>query len=137
MYAVRKYLILFQWNRSMKAKSSYPPIQLHHYSLFFLSESSSSAFFAHHFAWKMSKCGVFVVRIFLHWDWIRRFTESISVFSPNAEKYGPEMTRYAFGHFLCSATLWCLENPRKALALHYILENAVIEKTNNLWKHFN
>ena len=34
----------------------------------------------------------FLVRIFLHSDWIRRDTEYISVFSPNTGKYGPEKT---------------------------------------------
>ena len=30
----------------------------------------------------------FLVRIFQHWDWIRRDTPYLSVFSPNAGKYG-------------------------------------------------
>ena len=34
----------------------------------------------------------FLVCIFLHSDRRRRFTPYISVFSPNAEKYGPETT---------------------------------------------
>ena len=33
---------------------------------------------------------LFLVRIFPHSDWIRRYTPYLSVFSPNAEKYGPE-----------------------------------------------
>ena len=33
---------------------------------------------------------LFLVCIFLHSDWIRRDTEYLSVFSPNAGKYGPE-----------------------------------------------
>ena len=36
----------------------------------------------------------FLVRIFLYLDWIRRFTEKISVFSPNTGKYVPEKTPY-------------------------------------------
>ena len=36
----------------------------------------------------------FLVRIFLYWDWIGRDTEYLSVFSPNTEKYGPEVTPY-------------------------------------------
>ena len=40
----------------------------------------------------------FLVRIFLHSDWIRRHTEYISVFNPNVGKYGPEKNS-AFGHF--------------------------------------
>ena len=38
-----------------------------------------------------------VFRIFLYSDWIRRFTEYISLFSPSAEKYGPKTWEY--GHF--------------------------------------
>ena len=36
----------------------------------------------------------FLIRIFLHSDRIRVDTEYISVFSPNAAKYGPEKTPY-------------------------------------------
>ena len=37
---------------------------------------------------------LFLVRIFLHSDWIRRDTEYLSVFSSNVGKYGPEKTPY-------------------------------------------
>ena len=37
---------------------------------------------------------IFLVRIFPHSHWIRRDTRYLSVFSPNAEKYGPEKTPY-------------------------------------------
>ena len=36
----------------------------------------------------------FLVRIFPHSDWIWRDTKYLSVFSPNAGKYGPEKTPY-------------------------------------------
>ena len=36
----------------------------------------------------------FLVRIFAHSHWIRRDTEYLLVFSPNAGKYGPEKTLY-------------------------------------------
>ena len=36
----------------------------------------------------------FLIRIFPHLDWIRRDTEYLSVFSPNAGKYEPEKTPY-------------------------------------------
>ena len=36
----------------------------------------------------------FLVSIFPHSDWIRRDTSHLSVFSPNAGKYGPEITPY-------------------------------------------
>ena len=34
--------------------------------------------------------GVNLVRIFPHLDWMPRYTPYLSVFSPNAGKYGPE-----------------------------------------------
>ena len=36
----------------------------------------------------------FLVRIFPHSDWIQTDTKYLSVFSPNAGKYGPEKTPY-------------------------------------------
>ena len=77
----------------------------------------------HDTAWKVSVFGIFLVRIFPHldwiwrdtlypvfiWteygeilcirysDWIRRDSPYLSVFSPNAGKYGPENSEY--GHF--------------------------------------
>ena len=45
----------------------------------------------------------FLVRIFLHSDWIRRDTHYLPVFSPNAGKYRPEKTPY-LGTF--DAVLW-------------------------------
>ena len=36
----------------------------------------------------------FLIRIFLHPDWMRRDTPYLSVFSQNAGKYGPEKTPY-------------------------------------------
>ena len=37
---------------------------------------------------------LFLVGIFPHSDWIQRDTKYLSVFSPNAGKYGPEITPY-------------------------------------------
>ena len=37
-------------------------------------------------AWKVSVSGVILVCIFLHWDWIRKDTPYLSVFSPNTRK---------------------------------------------------
>ena len=37
---------------------------------------------------------LFLVRIYTYLDWIRRYTEYLSVFSPNVGKYGPEKTPY-------------------------------------------
>ena len=36
----------------------------------------------------------FLVRISPHWDWIRRDTKYLSIFSPNTGKYRPEKTPY-------------------------------------------
>ena len=53
--------------------------------------------------WHLVKCALrekcpntefFMVRILPHSDWIRRVTEYLSVFSPNARKYGPEKSPY-------------------------------------------
>ena len=44
--------------------------------------------------WNVSKYGVFSDPYFPHSDWIRRDTSYLSVFSPNAGKYGPEKTPY-------------------------------------------
>ena len=43
-------------------------------------------------SWKVSVFGTFLVRIFPDSDWIRRDTEYLSVFSPNAGRYVPEKT---------------------------------------------
>ena len=43
---------------------------------------------------KCPNTDIFLVRIFPHSDWIRRDTEYLSVFGPNAGKYGPEKTPY-------------------------------------------
>ena len=42
---------------------------------------------------KVSVFGVFLFRIFQYSDWIWRDTEYLSVFSPNAEKWGTEKLR--------------------------------------------
>ena len=44
----------------------------------------------YYIAWKLVVFGVFLVRIFPHWDWIRRDNPFLPVFSPNAGKYRPE-----------------------------------------------
>ena len=44
-------------------------------------------------AWKVSVFGVFLVLIFLHSDWIRRYNPYLPVFSPNVGKCRPEKLR--------------------------------------------
>ena len=44
-------------------------------------------------AWKVSVFRVFLVCIFPYLDWIRRDTPYLSVFSPDAGKYGPQKLR--------------------------------------------
>ena len=48
----------------------------------------------------MIKYGDFLVRIFQYSNWIQRFAELISTFSPNSEKFGPEKN-FVFGHYPC------------------------------------
>ena len=43
---------------------------------------------------KCQNTELFLALIFLHSDWIRRDTKYLSIFSPNAGKYGPKMTPY-------------------------------------------
>ena len=66
----------------------------------FISILSSILFFSRVFqhieinnAWKESVFRVFLVRTFMHLDWIRRHTEKMSVFSPTAGKYGLDQLR--------------------------------------------
>ena len=59
-------------------------------------------------AWKLFVFGVFLVRIFPHSDWIRRYTEYLSVFSLNAGKYGPDKVRIRTFFTQCTVlcTVW-------------------------------
>ena len=59
-------------------------------------------------AWKVSKYGVFLVRIFPHSDWIRGFTSYLFVFSANAGKCGAEKTPYldTFHAVILDGTYW-------------------------------
>ena len=60
-------------------------------------------------SWKVSVIGVTRGRIFPHSEWIRRDTEYLSVFSPNAGKWRPE-------HFLRSdivAFIWWMSKNSK------------------------
>ena len=43
---------------------------------------------------KCSNTELFLVRIYLYSDWIRRFTKYICVFTPNTGKHWPETTPY-------------------------------------------
>ena len=50
----------------------------------------AQVYFEKYTAWKVSVFAVFFVRILPHSAWIRRDTEYLSIFSPNAGKYGTE-----------------------------------------------
>ena len=50
--------------------------------------------------------GVFLVSIFPHSDWIRRFTPHISVFSQNAGKCRPEKLRIRILFTQCVSLCW-------------------------------
>ena len=67
------------------------------------SSSHTSHILITYTAWKLSVFGVILVRIFPHFDWIRRDSQYLSVLSPNAGKCWPDNSEY--GHFLRSAIL--------------------------------
>ena len=56
----------------------------------------------------MSVFGVFLVCIFSHLDWIQRDTSYLSIFSPNARKYGLEELRT-----WTSFTKWFIDTVKK------------------------
>ena len=62
---------------------------------FFLSHVSPWLFFPKNFlrCGKCSNSEFLMVRVFPHSNWIRKFTEQISVFSRNTGKYGPPKTQ--------------------------------------------
>ena len=49
----------------------------------------------------------FLIRIFPHSDWIRRDTSYLSIFSPNAGKYGPEKIPYLDTFTQCESKRFC------------------------------
>ena len=76
----------------------------------------------------------FLVRIFLYPDWRRRFTEYISIFSPNTGKYGSEKAPYldTFHAVYSSATsLVQLTN----LLMHWPNNPAVTQIFYMIWRH--
>ena len=85
--------------------------RLRHRGNFLNSENSFADFYDQPYSPLREKCSnteFFLVRIFPHSDWIRRDAEYLSVFNPNAGKYGPEKTLYLdtfhavhFFHFPC------------------------------------
>ena len=60
-------------------------------------------------AWKVSLLGVFLVLIFQYSDWIRRGTDNLSVYSPNAGKYVPEKLR--IWALFTQCYFWSSNNP--------------------------
>ena len=56
-------------------------------------------------AWKVSLFGVFLVRILPHSKWIPTDTPYLTVFSPNAGKYGPEKLRIRTLFTQCLASI--------------------------------
>ena len=57
----------------------------------------------------------FLVRVFSHSDWIRKDTKYLSVFSPNAGKYGPEKTPYLDIFHAVSVSRWGCQKGRNGL----------------------
>ena len=64
--------------------------------------------------------GVFLVRIFPHSNWIRRDTEYLSMFSPNAGKYGSDNLRIR-----TLFTQWDLELSN--ILTHFILVSSLFQ----------
>ena len=71
---------------------------------------------------------IFLVRIFPDLDWIRRDGPCLSVFGPNAEKYGPEKLpiRTLFTH--CTAEIFFCWRQYHEVTMH--VENVVGELKN-------
>ena len=88
------------WKRIfLHAEHVFSKILLDNWDAFAISFSAIKEVLAHgclvHVTvWEVSKCGVISGSYFPVSDWIRRDTEYLSVFSPNAGKYGPEITPY-------------------------------------------
>ena len=59
---------------------------------------------------KMSVFGFFMVRILPNSYWIRKDTPYLSVFSPNARKFGPEKFRIRTLHALYKLDIFILQN---------------------------
>ena len=75
-------------------------------------------------AYKVSVFGVILVRVFPHLDWIRRDTEYLSVFSPDAIKCRPEQLRIP-----ALFTQW-MNSPAVPLqSQNLILDNVILQKT--------
>ena len=70
-----------------------------------------------HHCVKCPNTELFLVRIFLYLNWIRRFTPYISVFSLNTGKYWPEITPYS--------------NNFHAVHAHYNSENFISAEVRN------
>ena len=75
-------------------------------------------YYTHHTAWKVSVFGVILVRIFPNSNWIRRDTEYLSVFNPNAANSDQNNSEY--GHFQCSV-IWCIESCRMTVQNIYFI----------------
>ena len=87
----------------------------------------------------MSVFGVILFCIFLHWDWMRRDTPYISVFSLNAGRYGPEKLQiqtllhsvWPSEKITSNIKYW---NPREAtkdLTENIILQNIIFQMNTN------
>ena len=73
----------------------------------------------------------FLVHIFPHSDWIRRETEYLSSFSPNAGKYGPEKSP-VFWHFSRSGVVFVIILLLPIIILFEEILHDIFE-----WKHEN
>ena len=63
----------------------------------------------------------FLVRIFPHSNWIRRDTKYLSLFSPNARKYGPEKTPYLNTFHAVHMNFISLKTRKSFEVSHYLM----------------
>ena len=80
----------------------------------------------------MSVFGFFLVRFFPHSDWIQRFAEQISVFSPNAAKCGPEKLRIWYSW----VKVWVLLHKKMKFSIKdYFSKCDQIRGIFRIWSH--
>ena len=101
----RKTILSKEWKKTIMQRTSLAWIHIFYTISFFLSGTLRE---------KCPNSEFFLVRIFPYSDWIRGDTKYLSVFSPNAAKYGPEKTPY-LDTFHAVVIIMCQEKRSKPL----------------------
>ena len=91
-----------------------------------VTTNTKKKFFSLHIAWKAS-----VFSIFPHSLWMRRYTPCLSVFSPNAGKYGPEKLRIRTIFKQCHGFCGDISNI-KSVVIEYIKVFSFEKNTSNI-----